>query len=505
MSKLNKYLKEQMVPLICFMAAAFLLFMNTFGQQWTYDDYPVIVRNLDIRSLGNFLRDTYPGRPLRELTFMLDYTLFGFDPRWYHFQNIFWHALNAFLLFRLVRSLRGALWLAWTAGMIFLVHPLTVEVVANTSHRKDSLATAFCLLAALFFLRSYHGRRGWAWMLAALGCGVVACFAKQTGVGIFVVMLGYDLFLAPLDQRKLPIPARLNLSDRKLSCSLLALSFLALFAWYGWLINNQAFQLRITNSLQALGASDIGTSAYFVLVLKALSSMLLRVVWPVNLAIEYTFPFPDGFVDPWVLATLFLFVAAAFFLAVLGKRKSIGFLMLVWVVVFWVPTSNLLFPLAYFAADRYLYTPLAGFAVLAGLIIGHIAKGKATRLVTCSVLVSILAALSWQQVNVWESGKSLYAQAQKVSPSSVVVQEGLASEYINTDELDKALEILTPLHEKGNSVKSIYLLGLVYEKKGEIDKAISYYRKFLLINDPRYQKEVFGIWTILRKKYRVNL
>ena len=178
--------------------------------------------------------------------------------------------------------------------------------------------------------------------------------------------------------------------------------------------------------------------------------------------------------------------------------------MLVWSVAFWVPTSNLLYPLAYFAADRYLYMPLAGFAVLAGLVIGWIAKTTTSRLVTGCTLIAILATLSWQQVDVWDSGKSLYIQAMKVSPSSVKIQEGLAMEYINSNELDKALVLLSPLHERGGSVRSIYLLGLVYERKGEIDQAISLYREFVRINDPRYQKEVFGVWNILRMKYRVK-
>ena len=40
--KLQKCLKERVIPLFCFMTVGFLLFMNTFGHQWTYDDYPVI-------------------------------------------------------------------------------------------------------------------------------------------------------------------------------------------------------------------------------------------------------------------------------------------------------------------------------------------------------------------------------------------------------------------------------------------------------------------------------
>jgi hypothetical protein len=37
------------------MAGTFLLFANTFGNGWTFDDFPVIVENPDIRSIAGFL------------------------------------------------------------------------------------------------------------------------------------------------------------------------------------------------------------------------------------------------------------------------------------------------------------------------------------------------------------------------------------------------------------------------------------------------------------------
>ncbi len=64
---------------VCF---GFLLYVKTFGHAWTFDDYFVILNNLDIRSIKDFINIEYPGRPLRELSAMLDYKLFGFDPKY---------------------------------------------------------------------------------------------------------------------------------------------------------------------------------------------------------------------------------------------------------------------------------------------------------------------------------------------------------------------------------------------------------------------------------------
>ena len=123
-------------------ATAFLVSANTFGNGWTYDDFSVIVENSDVRSWAGFLKDSYPGRPLRELTYLLDHSLFGLNPFGRHIQQIFWHALNACLIFTLGRQLQLARWAALLAALIFVLYPLKVEVVANLSRRKDSLALA---------------------------------------------------------------------------------------------------------------------------------------------------------------------------------------------------------------------------------------------------------------------------------------------------------------------------------------------------------------------------
>jgi hypothetical protein len=112
------------------------LYSQTFYNEWTLDDLTVLVNNPDIKSLSGFFENTKPGRPLREFTFLADYTFFGQSPFGYHFQHLFWHWLNGVLIYLL-------------GAVLFLVHPLTVEVGANISHRKDSLSLAFSLLSLL--------------------------------------------------------------------------------------------------------------------------------------------------------------------------------------------------------------------------------------------------------------------------------------------------------------------------------------------------------------------
>ena len=186
-------LREQRLlpPLLILLAVAFAVFANTFGAEWSYDDYPVIVENPDILSLSNFFADSYAGRPLREVTFLLDHALFGMQPMGWHIQHIFWHGLCAWLVWLLAMRLDFGRTVAWLAALLFLVHPLQVEAVANISHRKESLALAFSLMALLAYLRGCgeEGRQRLSWLAAAFGLAGIAYLGKQTAVVLVPMFL----------------------------------------------------------------------------------------------------------------------------------------------------------------------------------------------------------------------------------------------------------------------------------------------------------------------------
>ena len=174
--KYHRWLDSSWLPSLLLMVVAFLAYSNIFGHPWIYDDKPVIVDNLDITSWKAFLNDSYPGRPLRELSYLLDYSLFGMEPAGWHIQNNFWHGLNGILLFLLGRHLFGSNLPALLAALLFLLHPLQVEVVGHLSHRKDLLATTFALASmlsyALFF--TSIGRKRWVWLSLTIVLAVLA-------------------------------------------------------------------------------------------------------------------------------------------------------------------------------------------------------------------------------------------------------------------------------------------------------------------------------------------
>ena len=141
----------------------------------SFDDWFLVQESERIRSLSwaNIKRifiyqtnDTW--LPLRELTYALDYHLWGLNPFGYHLTNVVFHVGSVVLVFFL------ALWVvrrpvvAFFAAAVFAVHPVQAESVTWVSGRRDVQYGFFYLLGLLAFVH-HEGREGWRrWMLYAL-------------------------------------------------------------------------------------------------------------------------------------------------------------------------------------------------------------------------------------------------------------------------------------------------------------------------------------------------
>ncbi len=138
---------------------AFAVFATTLAYQFVYDDRSVIVDNPCFFTLANWReivtspwwpRGLY--RPLTSLTLAANWTLGPGRPFDFHLINVLMHAAATAALCVLARRLmpRSA---ALAAAVLFAVHPVHVEAVANVVGRAEVLATLFVIVSVLAYLR----------------------------------------------------------------------------------------------------------------------------------------------------------------------------------------------------------------------------------------------------------------------------------------------------------------------------------------------------------------
>ncbi len=422
-----------LVPIVL-LTYSLLLYEQTFSGTWLMDDYPVIVNNPDIRSFANFLVNSFPGRPLREISYMFDYSLFDLEPWGYHFQNIFWHALNSWFVYRLAIRLKLSTTVALISSLLFLVHPIHVEVVANSSHRKDSLALAFMLMAFLSYMKIFEHNltsRRLFYLCCSLALWITAFFAKGNSLVFPAILIAYEYALVPEDTRIL-------VRWKNMVPFICVLSFIGLIGWYFYISTLPSFKFTVIAAfVKNESLASFSTSVYLFMVLKSYVFMFFKLIYPLNLSMEYIYEVPKSILDPWVVSALFLLSAFSAILFRWRKTSPRLFFLLVFSSILWLPTANILWHFSYFAADRYMYAPSAGLCILVVLVAEQTLGGIRRYFVFGWLfVVCICTILTWKQSLVWHNEMSLHTQMLKVSPRSLEAMIGLSNAYYSAKNYD---------------------------------------------------------------------
>jgi len=488
------------MPYFVFMALAYVLFANSFGNDWTYDDFPVIVNNPDIRSLKGFWENSYRGRPIREITYLFDYLLFELNPSGYHIQNILWHGLNTCLIFALVLRLGGNKAVAWIASLLFIAHPVTVEVVASIGHRKDSLCLAFSLASFLAFIEAFQpsGKKA-IWIVLSFALALVAYHAKENALALPFIFIAYKISFLSENNRTRPKIWPYVL--------MLAAGTAIFFSWYLFMEGRANF---LQESRYALGRmnhfGDYSESSYYAMVLKSWAFIFQKLLIPLNLSLEYTYSMPDSWTDPWVLATLSLLILLCPALVFFKKRSRPAFLFLAWFAAFWLPTSNL-WPLTNrLVADRYLYAPSVGFCVLVALLVDKILKHATVKYTVVVFLLVGLSVLTWKQNSVWKSPLSLWTHAVKINPESSPALNNLGKVFYEQKKYSKAIPLFhTSAQINPHNASPFFNLGLTYEQMGDRRKAVEYYIAFLRIDSPKHFSRARRLKQHLKSEYGLTI
>ncbi|MBK8923597.1 MAG: tetratricopeptide repeat protein [Saprospirales bacterium] len=185
-------------------AVAFLLYLNTLGHQYVLDDPLAIGKNdlvkQGIAGIPDLFAHHYRAgtegagasallyRPLSLVTFAIEWSLAPGSPGLGHFMNALWYALTVGLLFAaLRRCFRGYHWL-WAAGaaLLFAVHPLHTEVVANIKSR-DEILNLFFSAAALYGWARWLEKPSAAMAGIALGAYFLALLSKESAITLLPV------------------------------------------------------------------------------------------------------------------------------------------------------------------------------------------------------------------------------------------------------------------------------------------------------------------------------
>ncbi len=478
---------------ILLLLVTFAVFGNTFRNDWTYDDIPVVVQNTDIRSLENFQKDTYPGRPLRELSYMIDYQLFGEQPAGYRVQQHLWHAANGCLLFLIMTLLGVAPGYALLGSLFFLVHPLQVESVASIGHRKELLPLFFGFLFFLSYAKSLTVA-GWQRVLlwsSCLCCYALLLLGNQTAGTLPLLLPVYELLFVDKQRR--------ILTRYPLLCALAIVAMTAFCAYY--YVQYYNFQSALLTIYTQNGFTD--SQAYLPMLLTALKLPVLylgKILWPFALAPEYVVTFSTDLFQWGSFAGVFLLtVLLAVFWCYRKKQPVLSFAV-AWCLFLYIPVANILPLYAYAMADRYMYLVLPGVALALAILLQKVANPSLNKVMVMAMLgLSVLAVV---QNSHWRNESSLWSHAVAVNPESKGAIWSLGQTHLDAGDFAQARAAFEEVLAIDRFFLHAYLeLAKIEERQGNLAEAKKNYQMFVRYGQYKFPDEAKKINAYLQYKF----
>jgi len=356
-------------------------------------------------SLGAVLKEPYwPAsfggvmwRPAVMTTWALDYQLSP-NPHWFHAVNVIWSAVAAALFALLACELAGAT-VGLIAGLLFAVHPVHVEAVANVVGRAELMAAAGFALALICALRAESRPR---YLI-----GVALGSALAIGSKEIAVTLPAAVFLVYLAKQK-----NLRLAWRPAIVA--TVPIFLYFVLHGLVGIRTFYGGGLAVGLEGLGIVQRTWA------MAALSLQWWRLfLFPVHLSADYSpgeLTVSTGFTI-WHLVGLAVWAGLGL-LAWRTRRTIPGIAIgLAWVVITISPVANVIMPTEFLIAERTLY--LASFGAVLALASAAMAiRSPQLRMTVVAIAVVAGAARSIARVPAWHDDETHYQALKQEAPRS---------------------------------------------------------------------------------------
>ncbi|MCK4753327.1 MAG: tetratricopeptide repeat protein [Planctomycetes bacterium] len=502
----------------------------------SFDDGQYLIKNFLVQnpswtSTWRFLSEvlepsTVKGyyQPLTMISLMLDYAMGGRVDNLlpFHLTSLALHVANTALIIVLLYLFFDHVWIAAAVGLLFGLHPMTVETIPWVGERKTLLAAFFALWSLIFYIRFAHGA-GWKFYIGCMVTYILAVMSKPTSLMLPTTMVLIDFW--PLKR----------LSWRTISEKIPLFVIAGIFAFITLISQSR------TASVAVLAEHVVVRIA--MILCHNIIFYLHKIILPINLSSHYPFPEPLGLSNPAILAGVIGTLVMAVLLAVSLRRTRAA--LTGWLIFFVtiLPTMQIIGFTNVIASDKYAYLPSIGLLmVFASLLIWFCCAAKTSKKLAVIIIILLLAcgeSIATRRYLVhWRDTKSLSEYMLSMSPDAVLVHNNLGNALALQGSYDEALEhfnlvlqsnpenadihynIATVLQSQGklddamkeylqvlkfapNHADSLNNVGIIFQSREDFGNAIMRFRKVLLI-EPENPYAHFNLGKVLKLQNKLD-
>ncbi|MHC4445660.1 MAG: tetratricopeptide repeat protein [Planctomycetota bacterium] len=499
----------QYLLLICLMAAVAGVVVAVHwpalsAKALSYDDQQymtenILVRNPSWSSAWQFLSEvlapsTVEGyyQPLTMISLMVDYALGGrpSDLGPFHLTSLLLHAANTSLIILLMYLIFGRVAPAVLVGLLFGIHPLTVEPIPWIGERKTLLAAFFGLWCLIFYVR-YARSSGWFNYVVCILAYVLALMSKPTSTPLPVVMLLLDYWpLGRFNKRAI-------------------FEKLPFFVLGG--VSAVITYISQSTTAGAHPPSEYGLLHVPYILCHNIVFYLYKIVFPTNLSSHYPFPDPLTITHPMVLAGV-VGTSVLAGLLLISLRRTRAFL-IGWLIFFVTifPTMQVIGFSNVIASDKFAYLPSVGILLVLVWLVSQWWGQRSGLVLRRGGVVAVVAMLAVLEVRVvrnyypyWRDSVTLFQRMVSMTPKAAPLHDALGSAYMDQRMIDEAIASYRRAVKLEPDRAGIYNnLAIALYEKGRVDEAVEYYKLGLKM-EPMNANSYYNLANVLFERGQVD-
>lgn len=492
---------------------AFLLYSNTISHGYVLDDDVVYLKNSLVQKgisgipeifshsfiYGFTGQNDQSYRPIVQVVYAIQKSIFGNNPQIQHFTNVVLFALSCLLLYKLLVKLFSGFnlkmeFVPLAASLLFASHPIHTESVANIKGLDDILNFLFLILSLLFIFKYVENHKK-SFFVFSIFFFFLALLCKEIAVTFLIIIPLTVFFFTDFPVKK---------------TGTIALGYLGAFVLYFLIrktvLDAVTFQekMKVVNNALAAATTESDRIATAIFILGKYIQLLF---FPHPLSWDYSYnQIPIvSFSNVKVIITLTVFFILGFFAVrgfIVRFRNSdyrihyAGTILFSYCILFFFITmsvvSNIFVMIGATLGERFLFTPSMAFCIAIPFFAYRI--GKNSFFGSMTIIIVLFSFKTFDRNKDWKNNFSLFATGAKASPNSSRAMSAMGSVYRDSAEKQSNPQIRMELFQKAlpfylraieilpENTEALYNTGVTYYGIGNKQDALKMYIKALNIS-----------------------
>jgi protein O-mannosyl-transferase len=335
------------------------------------------------------------------------------NPAISHAINALLYALTGLLLFRILclmfpfsQKNKWFISVPFIAALLFVVHPIHTEVIANIKGRDEILSLLFSL-SSLYYAFRYINSHKTGMLLMSSICYFLGLLSKENTLS-FLIIIPLTIYYFTTTKKEYIF---------RITIPLAVVTFIYLIIRYmavGFIVGDKIITDIMNNPFYGMSFAQKTATIFYTL---GLYIKLLFIPYPLTHD-YYPYTIPVMSFSDWqtILSILVYVILGVIAFAGIGKKKTVSYCILFYFITLLI-VSNIVLSVGTFMNERFVYMSSIGFCILISylliekipqLISKNYAPIRNVSLIIISLVIIVFSIETIVRVPAWKNYYTLY-------------------------------------------------------------------------------------------------